>query len=303
MGTALDVAIGLSFLYLLLALLVTTLQELGASLLRLRAKQLFQAIEGMLKEGTSSPIIQKLYAHPLIANLAEKDLELVKGKLPMFGAGLPSYIPSKNFAIALLDVLQGQPVSDASGIEKGLASARAAVAKIQVAKLRDALNVLLDETERVEKNVDKQFAEFSLQVESWFNDRMVRASGWYKRQAQAISLCLGVFVSAACNASSFKVAERLWHDASLRAAVVSSARGYREASAGLLVSSDLPIGWHGNSASGWDLLFIPVGWVVTGLAVSLGSTFWFDLLGKALQLRGTGPKVSAKSGEVEEKNR
>lgn len=303
MGTALDVAIGLSFLYLLLALLVTTLQELGASILSLRAKRLYEAIQGMLKGGTSSPLMQKLYAHPLIANLAEKDLVLVRGKLPAFGAGLPSYIPSKNFAIALLDVLQGQPVSDASGAKTALASVREAVAKIQVDKLRDALNVLLDETERVEKNVDKQFAEFSLQVESWFNDRMVRASGWYKRQAQVISLGLGIFVSAACNASSFKVAERLWHDASLRAAVVSGAQAYREASAGSLLSSHLPIGWHGYSASGADFIFIPVGWVVTGLAVSLGATFWFDLLGKALQLRGTGPKVSAKSGEVEEKNR
>ena len=303
MGTALDVAVGLSFLYLLLALLVTTLQELGASILSLRAKKLYEAIEGMLKDGTSSPFIQKLYAHPLIANLAEKELKVVNGKLPTFGAGLPSYIPSKNFAIALLDVLKGQPISEVSGARPALASVREAVAKIQVAKVRDALTVLLDETERVEKDVDKQFVEFSLQIESWFNDRMVRASGWYKRQAQAISLGLGIFVSAACNASSFKVAERLWHDASLRAAVVSSAEAYREASAGSLMSSHLPIGWHGYSASGFDYVFVPVGWLVTGLAVSLGSGFWFDLLGKALQLRGTGPKVSAKSAEVEEKNR
>jgi hypothetical protein len=85
--------------------------------------------------------------------------------------------------------------------------------------------------------------------------------------------------------------------------VVSSAQSYREASAGSLVGSHLPIGWHGYTASGADLLLIPLGWIVTGLAVSLGSGFWFGLLGKALQLRGTGPKVSAKSGEVEEKTK
>lgn len=44
-----------------------------------------------------------------------------------------------------------------------------------------------------------------------------------------------------------------------------------------------------------------VGWILTALAVSLGSNFWFDVLGKALQLRGSGPKVDVSSGEVEGK--
>ncbi|HKY41193.1 MAG TPA: hypothetical protein VJN18_34905 [Polyangiaceae bacterium] len=44
-----------------------------------------------------------------------------------------------------------------------------------------------------------------------------------------------------------------------------------------------------------------MGWILTALAVSLGSNFWFDVLGKALQLRGSGPKVDVSSGEVEGK--
>ncbi|WP_413667886.1 hypothetical protein ACEN9X_25915 [Mucilaginibacter sp. Mucisp86] len=32
------------------------------------------------------------------------------------------------------------------------------------------------------------------------------------------------------------------------------------------------------------------GWLITALALSLGSTFWFDLLNRFIQLRGTGPK-------------
>jgi len=301
MSTALEVAIGLSFLYLLLALLVTTLQELGASILSLRAKQLYVAIEGMLKEGGSSPYVDKLFAHPLIANLAERELKVVDGKLPTFGQGLPSYIPSKNFAIALLHVLEGKPISQVTAAEATLASVRATVDHIKVPKLKDALLVLLDETERVEKDADKQITVLTEQIETWFNDRMSRASGWYKRQAQLISLVLGIFVSGAFNASTFKVAERLWHDSGLRAAVVASAEGFKNASAGSLIGSELPIGWHGYSAQGWDLVVIPVGWLVTGLAVSLGSGFWFDLLGKALPLRSTGPKVSATSGRVETK--
>lgn len=288
-------------MYLLLALLVTTLQELGASILSLRAKQLYVAIEGMLKEGKSSPYVKDLFAHPLIANLAEKELKVVDGKLPTFGEGLPSYIPSKNFAIALLHVLEGKPISEVTGAKATLASIRATVDQIKVPKLKDALLVLIDETERIEKDADKQVTALTEQIEKWFNDRMSRASGWYKRQAQVISLVLGIFVSSAFNASTFKVAERLWHDSSLRAAVVASAEGYKNASAGSLIGSELPIGWHGYCAQGTDWVVIPLGWLVTALAVSLGSGFWFDLLGKALQLRSTGPKVSATSGKIEPK--
>ena len=301
MSTALDVGIGLIFLYLLLALLVTTLQELGASVLSLRAKQLYEAIEGMLKDGKSSPLVQKLYQHPLVANLAQEEFKLVKGKLPTFGDGLPSYIPSKTFAIALLDILKGEAVSKVTGADTGLASARELVSKLQPPKLKKIFELLLDETERIEQDVDKQAAVFSEQIEGWFNDRMTRASGWYKRQSQVISLCLGIAAAVACNANSFKVADKLWHDASLRAAVVASAQAYHDTSVGSLASSSLPLGWHGHCASGWDLLLIPLGWLTTGLAVSLGSGFWFDLLSKAFQLRGTGEKVSAASGKVEVK--
>jgi len=38
---------------------------------------------------------------------------------------------------------------------------------------------------------------------------------------------------------------------------------------------------------------------LTALAVSLGSGFWFDILSKVLQLRGSGKKVSPVTGRVE----
>jgi len=42
-----------------------------------------------------------------------------------------------------------------------------------------------------------------------------------------------------------------------------------------------------------------LGWFLTALAVSLGSGFWFDILSKVLQLRGSGKKVSPVTGRVE----
>ena len=54
-----------------------------------------------------------------------------------------------------------------------------------------------------------------------------------------------------------------------------------------------PLGWNDktmpkNTAASW--LAKIVGLVLTGFALSLGAPFWFDLLGKFMNLRGAGPK-------------
>lgn len=308
MSLALDVAIGLVFLYLLLALLVTTLQELAASMLKLRAKHLYDAIAGMLEGKRGDPFVEQLYAHPLIKNLSDR--AIVKGaRQKLLGGGLPSYIPSKTFALAFLDLLSGKTVGSVTGADKALAASRDLVSKLEIPELKKTLELLLDSTERLEQDVDKQAQVFSLHIEQWFNDRMARASGWYKRKAQLISFVLALGVSVVCNASTFKVADRLWHDSSLRASVVAGAQKFQTDNAGKtdqvdtvasLAGSNLPIGWHGATASGLDLLVIPLGWLTTALAVSLGAGFWFDLLGRALSVRGTGTKVSTSSGKVED---
>jgi hypothetical protein len=290
MGSALDVAIGLVFLYLLLALMVTTVQELVASVLDWRAKNLYAAIEDMLKNGESSPLVKKLYEHPLVRNLVQKG----RGKLP-------SYIPSKTFAIALLDVLQEKTsVSTAIGADKALAGAKELVDKLPSTfhDLKKTLNLLIGDAQRYEEHVDRQAARFSEGIEAWFNDRMARAAGWYKRKAQYFSLALAAAVSVAANASSIDVAAKLWKDASLRAAVVASAQAAHDQAAASLMSSPLPIGWSGGWAAGWGGWLTPVGWAITALAVSLGSAFWFDALGKLLQLRSTGARVSAVDGKT-----
>jgi hypothetical protein len=55
--------------------------------------------------------------------------------------------------------------------------------------------------------------------------------------------------------------------------------------------------------SGGQRVLLVLGWLVTILAVSLGANFWFDVLAKALQLRGSGPKISAATGEIEPNKR
>lgn len=58
-----------------------------------------------------------------------------------------------------------------------------------------------------------------------------------------------------------------------------------------------PIGWTGWAADGWpqgqpgqSFGWAIVGILFTGLALSLGSSFWFDLLGKFMNVRMTGKR-------------
>jgi hypothetical protein len=48
-----------------------------------------------------------------------------------------------------------------------------------------------------------------------------------------------------------------------------------------------------NQAGGWETFF---GWIITALAITLGAPFWFDLLSKLINLRGTGTKIDTEDG-------
>ena len=51
----------------------------------------------------------------------------------------------------------------------------------------------------------------------------------------------------------------------------------------------LPVGDARTTAAGEWLVKI-LGWLVTGLAISLGAPFWFDLLNRLVDLRGAGKR-------------
>ena len=345
MSVILEVAIGLIFLYMMLALIATTFQELIASVLRLRAKHLYDALAGMLKgeiqlgpTGSPKRIIEALYEHPLIRNLCKTAPRFEDGKLVSRGA-LPSYIPSQTFALALLDVLRGDTsASHAIGAREVLLKAGDTLDNIaNNDDLQRNLKLLLAGARGQLDKLDETAAHVSKCVETLFNDRMARASGWYKRQAQWIALLIALVIAAVANADTIYVAARLWTDDALRSSVVQSAQHFHDArvkaqevpasstagagtpsaaagSAGAdevaaaakkfgksiqdLETAGFPIGWPRPIGSYAEFLMMLAGWLITAFAVSLGSNFWFDILSKALQIRGGGPKVSAVTGRV-----
>ena len=194
----LDVAIGLSFFYLLLGLICSTVNEMIAAKLKTRSKFLDQGIDRLL--GGDAKLKSQLYQHPMISALAPSDLQ-----------HCPSYIPAEKFATALLDIVSGKdkPLTDVVALREG-------VREIGTPALQTSLKALMDSS--------PDAATLKKNVEEWFNDSMDRVSGWYKRNAQRNTLLLACAVTLVLNADTINVAHVLWTNPSMRAAVVDEAR-------------------------------------------------------------------------------
>lgn len=96
----LDVAIGLVFIFLLVSLLVSAASEALSGWLKWRSEHLWNGLEQLLQ---SVDARNEVYNHPLIKGLARVDVvrpEWNKGR------NGPSYIPSRTFALALIDILR-----------------------------------------------------------------------------------------------------------------------------------------------------------------------------------------------------
>lgn len=321
--SVLDVAIGLILMYVLISLLVTTVQEALASVLSLRSRNLVDAIANLLED----PALEKhprygsltvdFYRHPLVQALYKRSAVPAPGTslAALRRHRLPSYLPSRTFAIVLLDLLRGDKSATAVlGINGVLSSARDCLAELPQGSLRRTLELLVADADLLASNTNDRAAAVSLRVEAWFNDAMARASGWYKREAQALSLAIGMAAAVAVNANTLSVAETLWKDQSVRAEIAALAQNYyaerggsleqasreRQAELGTLLA--LPVGWSAattpSGASGWMRALF--GWFATGVAASLGAAFWFDVLGRALQIRGAGGKISTATGELKQ---
>jgi hypothetical protein len=239
----LDVAIGMVFIYLLLSLLCTATNELIELWLKKRATDLERGIRELLQPGSESGtagVVEKIYNHPLVNGLyggtygksgVTSALRYVKR------TQLPSYIPARNFALALMDVVMPSSVA---GAQSGAAGATAASANTTVAAAMDQLTALRGQLQTIESPQVRQalttlidaaggdVARARANIEEWYNSSMDRVSGWYKRRSHITVLILGLLVAIAVNADSVLMVRRLASDRALRDSLVASANLYAQ---------------------------------------------------------------------------
>lgn len=279
----LDTAIGLIFVYLVISLIVSAANELLAAVFRLRAQNLFLGIRELLQDPSATGLVSRFYEHPLIEALAAQDKK-------------PSYIPSRTFALTLLDIVS--PVAPAGN--RTLDDLKAGIEKLSQ-PLQITFRVLLDDA-------GHDMEQFKKQLETWFNSSMERVSGWYKRKTQAIQLALALVIVVVGNVDSVRIVRSLSGvNSPLRDSIKAAAQSFVEqkvqqgdpqkqltTATEAIGNLALPIGWvDGGHVGASNIL----GWLITALAASLGAPFWFDLLNRFVNVRASGkaPKDEPKS--------
>jgi hypothetical protein len=268
-STVLEVAIGLTFCFGTVALIVTTLQEALASAFRLRANTLLAGVKSMLNDPNFTELAQAVYAHPLVnphGDGAASDERDLRSK--------PSYIEPAHFAIALIDSihLQGPATMEALG---------AAIEQIPDPQVKRAMLGLYKRASDLQ--------HFQQLVAGWFNNAMERVSGAYKRRQLLISFLLSLLVAIFFNVDSIHLFRTLWQHPALAAGINGAPGMLDEATVKAFLA--LPIGWTTfppvlNAA----FLLQVAGWLVTAATTLFGAPFWFDILQRAVQMRGTGSK-------------
>jgi len=270
-SSVLEVAIGLTFCYASLALIVSTVQEALASALHLRAHTLLDGIKAMLNDPRFTGMARALYSHALI-NPQDSGQMVSQRSLKH----KPSYIEPLHFAMALIDCIGRTP-----GDAVTPASLGRDIDTLRDARLRRALQGIY-----LRANGDvKQFQDG---VAGWFDSAMARVSGDYKRRSLLVSLLLTLLLTVLFNIDSIHLFKTLWQHPALAAQIGTVPAADRH-SIELLLS--LPIGWNAfPPVFDGNFLLQIAGWIITTGSALFGAPFWFSTLQRIMQLRGTGAK-------------
>lgn len=169
----------------------------------------------------------------------------------------PSYLPARAFARTVMDI--ATPLHDGC---------------ITFEQLEEGIKALPDSGARtsllaVVQSADRRIEAAQSAIEGWYNDGMDRVSSWYTRRTRLWTALLAGAITIAVNADTIRMARELWISGHIAQTI------------------EPVLGWRGmtdwNNPAAW--LTRATGWLLTIVAVSLGSPFWFDVLNKMVNLR------------------
>jgi hypothetical protein len=320
----LALGIGLFFIYLLLSAITNYItQTISYNILRLRSKNLADAIQNLFEPSTSqlngeqrwkeslkapyavrlanepddlpeyftklnNNFFEAFYNHPIIRSLSRP-------------SQLPSFISAQDFSITLLDLLMCSRQSRPQNSQQYLAELKNNINCLNE-DMRRTLLPLIEYAEVIELDPDKRVAQVRQNIEYWYSTTLERASGWYKNQVQAIGITIGFLVASVLNADTINIVHSLWTDSAVRQSVSQAAEKISNQGSALdpnvvidtLNLVKFPLGW---SPEQYQYLATPagaltkfIGVLITALAISVGSTIWFDILNRVINLRSSDIK-------------
>ncbi|MGJ3249538.1 MAG: hypothetical protein ACFE0J_00195 [Elainellaceae cyanobacterium] len=187
--------------------------------------------------------------------------------------------------------------------------------------LEQNLTSLAQQAQNKLEDVKDELERLQDETAKWFNRSMDRASGVYKRNARLVALLIGIIVAVMINADTLHIVQRLANDQPLRDAISQSASSFAEREENLSALTTeieqassqipLPIGWGESNRNNqrtaiqpWETRFgvwgsrfrYALGWLISGIAISMGASFWYGILGKVIDIRSTGKKTDSQVG-------
>ncbi|MFH0843724.1 MAG: hypothetical protein V1903_14055 [Bacteroidota bacterium] len=329
----LDLVIGLIFIYLIYSIGASTLWEIFVNLTHMRGRMLRKWVINTFSElKINADKVKKTTESSMIL-----DHSLILG---LSGDKKPSYISSASFTDVLLDLVikADNTIDKADYITRDLDRIRDSFSKTQI--LPGGLKgVFLQYADEAGGNVKK----FRDKISMWYDEAQENLIGSYKKILQRWILLISIVLVSITNADTIRLASYLYVNDEARLAVAEKATSFIQDTAMIdfkskirsfvsdpemdlskidtlltddirilktfqaeLENTQIPIGWNSENLSDFDFLdwLIKIGGLLlTALAVSMGSPFWFDVLSKLSNLRSAGnkPKVITTENKKTEK--
>jgi len=237
----LEAAISLVFISFIFSVLVTCLQEGYVTIRKSRGKMLCKAIDEVLNDVFNKNFGYLFYQHPQVDLLKKKQ------------GSLPSYIDSKTFANALVDLIanesietvyqktaDGKQMHSTQEIKSELAKkygitamANAAANIPLIQKFRMGIDSLKTSdlktflqsftTGSASMADDSELMPLKTQIGAWYEGYMDRVTGWYKRKIRLNLYLAAAIVTLFFNLNFITLSKTIYADSKLRGTLVAAA--------------------------------------------------------------------------------
>ncbi|MDY7008218.1 MAG: hypothetical protein SWX82_30900 [Cyanobacteriota bacterium] len=175
--------------------------------------------------------------------------------------------------------------------------------------LQQSLYILAKQAATKISTTGNALYQFQKEIERWFDSGMERAAGVYKRNARGVAFLIGITIAIVANIDTLNMVDNLSKDSLMRATInrysqelIDNNSNPSELEIGdiqnqvnsALDNLELPIGWGqeqtnktsvSQSISYLEGLKKVLGWLISGVAISMGADFWFNLLKKIYSMK------------------
>lgn len=324
----LDLVVGLIFIYFLLSIISSSIVELILTLSKIRAKLLEKWLLRIFDKqievdnDKSVPLGQAIMNHCTTTALSGKDSATSYMDAKNFTSAL----------IEKLTFIKDQPqkvVTDLQEVIEAVSKTEALSPELKRVLILYANEAIQSGMSSVSSKFD-EFMAFRGKIESWYNTSMERVSGHLKsKYVFPLTIVIATVVASLGNADSIEIAKYLHRNPEITAEIakqgyltgqdssnvylsnLSEAKAHNakdtvtdketevavkkelatinEAKA--VLAQSLPLGWNDVVVTSWPMKVLGI--LITIFAIIMGAPFWFELLNKIANLRGTGARPTA----------